>query len=105
MRRAGAWSVGLAAIAAACSTVGDVSVRESKQSTTAPPVTISPDTVGAPGTLPGPDDLPLPGLLDPSDDVVPDDSAVRTGRLANGLRYYVRANGYPGASAELRLAI
>src|SRR5215210_5225170 len=45
----------------------------------------------------------LPGLLDPSDQPLPDDAAVRTGTLGNGLRYYVRHNERPGAKAELRL--
>ena len=47
----------------------------------------------------------LPGLLDPSDQPIPDDAAVRTGTLDNGLRYYVRHNERPGAKAELRLAV
>lgn len=33
------------------------------------------------------------------------DPAVRTGTLANGLRYYVRANSEPEGRAELRLAV
>ena len=33
------------------------------------------------------------------------DAAVRTGRLDNGLRYYVRENRQPRGRAELRLAI
>lgn len=60
--------------------------------------------------LDGPDaapraDVALPGLLDPSDAAIPDDPDVRTGTLANGLRYYVRHNEQPGGKAELRLAI
>jgi zinc protease len=47
----------------------------------------------------------LPGLVDATDDAIPNDSAVRTGTLANGLQYYVRQNGRPGAKADLRLAI
>ncbi|HEY9515709.1 MAG TPA: insulinase family protein, partial [Gemmatimonadaceae bacterium] len=33
------------------------------------------------------------------------DPALRTGTLANGLRYYVRANAMPAGRAELRLVI
>ena len=36
---------------------------------------------------------------------IPVDSAVRTGTLPNGLRYYVRQNGQPKARAELRLVV
>ena len=36
---------------------------------------------------------------------LPADSAVRTGVLPNGLRYYVRANRMPEKRAELRLAV
>jgi zinc protease len=36
---------------------------------------------------------------------LPLDPAVRTGRLANGLRYYVRANERPEKRAELRLIV
>ncbi|HEY3874534.1 MAG TPA: pitrilysin family protein, partial [Candidatus Kapabacteria bacterium] len=36
---------------------------------------------------------------------LPFDSAVRTGKLPNGLTYYVRHNGYPKQRAELRLVI
>lgn len=48
---------------------------------------------------------PLPGLLDTTDVAFPNDTAVRTGELANGLRYYVRYNDQPGTRASLRLAI
>lgn len=47
----------------------------------------------------------LPGLIDTSDEPIPDDGAVRTGVLDNGLTYYVRQNDNPGAKADLRLAI
>jgi len=36
---------------------------------------------------------------------VPLDPAVRTGRLSNGMRYFVRANGFPSKRAELRLVV
>ena len=36
---------------------------------------------------------------------MPIDAAVTTGALANGLRYYIRANAHPGQRAELRLAV
>ncbi|MGI8548376.1 MAG: M16 family metallopeptidase, partial [Gemmatimonadaceae bacterium] len=36
---------------------------------------------------------------------LPFDAAVQTGRFANGLRYYVRANHEPHARAELRLIV
>ena len=47
----------------------------------------------------------LPGLLDASDAAFPNDPAVRTGVLENGLTYYVRFNDQPGSRASLRLAI
>jgi zinc protease len=52
-----------------------------------------------------PDGPALPGLIDTSDDPIPNDAAVRTGTLANGLAYYVRENDNPGAKADMRLAI
>lgn len=52
-----------------------------------------------------PDYVPLPGLLDPSDELLADDPAVRTGQLDNGLKYYVRQNDRPGGKAQLWLAI
>lgn len=58
------------------------------------------ESVGASSA--GPD---LPGLIDTSDDPIPNDSAVRTGTLENGLVYYVRQNDNPGAKADMRLAI
>jgi zinc protease len=36
---------------------------------------------------------------------LPEDSAIRSGRLANGLTYYVLHNGYPAHRAELRLVV
>jgi zinc protease len=41
----------------------------------------------------------------PLDQLLPEDPAVRRGTLANGLRYYVRANGRPENRAELRLVV
>ncbi|MBX6330584.1 MAG: insulinase family protein, partial [Gemmatimonadaceae bacterium] len=38
-------------------------------------------------------------------ELLPVDTAVRTGRLANGLTYYIRHNGVPGKRAELRLVV
>lgn len=38
-------------------------------------------------------------------DLLPQDPAVRTGTLPNGLTYYIRANGKPEKRAELRLAV
>ncbi len=105
MRRTGAIVVVAASLLAACSSHAGVSV-----------VTDPSDRIETGGTgadVPGAidevrtpaDDLSLPGLLDASDEPVPDDDAVRTGTLANGLRYYVRANDNPGGKAELRLAV
>ena len=48
---------------------------------------------------------PLPGLIDDSNRRFPNDRAVRTGTLDNGLTYYVRFNDQPGTRASLRLAI
>ena len=41
----------------------------------------------------------------PLNTVIPVDRAITTGRYANGLRYYIRANGKPEQRAELRLAV
>ena len=41
----------------------------------------------------------------PTGDSLPFDSAVTTGTLPNGVRYYVRSNGEPEHRAELRLVI
>ena len=54
--------------------------------------------------------LPLAGLLQPGSaraqgDLIPLDSAVRTGTLPNGLRYYIRRNARPEKRLELRLVI
>ncbi|HYX81895.1 MAG TPA: insulinase family protein, partial [Gemmatimonadales bacterium] len=40
-----------------------------------------------------------------SEDAIPFDSAVRTGTLPNGLKYYVRRNGRPANRVLLRLAV
>ena len=40
-----------------------------------------------------------------SEDLIPNDPAVRTGELGNGLTYYVRANDKPAGMAELRLVV
>src|SRR5215218_7601645 len=37
--------------------------------------------------------------------VLPVDPAVRTGQLANGLKYYVRHNGRPANRVSMRLAV
>jgi zinc protease len=47
---------------------------------------------------------PLPALPDPAMPLPPD-TAVASGVLPNGLRYYVRANRKPANRAELRLAV
>ena len=54
--------------------------------------------------------LPLAGAMRPGaagaqGDLIPLDSAVRTGTLPNGLRYYIRQNGRPEKRLELRLVI
>ncbi|HEU4642498.1 MAG TPA: pitrilysin family protein, partial [Gemmatimonadaceae bacterium] len=41
----------------------------------------------------------------PADRPLPDNPAVRSGRLPNGLTYYVLPNGYPAHRAELRLVV
>jgi zinc protease len=53
--------------------------------------------VGAPGT-PAAEDAPLSAL-------VPVDSRITVGTLANGLRYYIRQNTRPAGRAELRLVV
>jgi zinc protease len=42
---------------------------------------------------------------DPLTQVIAVDPQIRTGRLANGLQYFVRANGQPRGRAELRLVV
>jgi zinc protease len=54
--------------------------------------------------------LPLAASLGPGEamaqsDLIPLDSAVRTGTLPNGLRYYIRRNPRPEKRLELRLVI
>jgi zinc protease len=54
--------------------------------------------------------LPVAGLLPggsavAQSDLIPLDSAVRTGTLPNGLRYYIRRNAKPEKRLELRLVI
>jgi len=52
--------------------------------------------------------LPLAAAMQPAGaqgDLIPLDSAVRTGTLPNGLRYYVRRNVKPEKRLELRLVI
>src|SRR5688572_8718539 len=52
--------------------------------------------------------LPLAAAIQPADaqaDLIPLDSAVRTGTLPNGLRYYIRRNVKPEKRLELRLVI
>ena len=110
MRRVAIGLVSLGVLAAACSFEGGVDVD------TEPPPDGRPDAIEGDAAAGGdggavvatPDDdgvVALPGLLDPSNEVLPDDPAVRTGTLANGLRYYIRANDNPGGKAELRLAV
>ena len=47
----------------------------------------------------------LPDVAVAQGDLIPLDSAVRTGTLANGLRYYIRKNARPEKRLELRLVI
>lgn len=46
-----------------------------------------------------------PPTIRPLGAVIPADAGVRTGQLANGLRYFVRANKAPKQRAELRLVV
>lgn len=101
-------------VLAACSSGGDRSTVSDTTTATVESV-VSPSGDGAAGvtTLPADDSTTdssalepeLPGLLDDSNEKIPDDVAVRTGTLDNGLRYYVRDNDNPGGKASLRLAI
>ena len=61
------------------------------------------DPAGTDGADPGAPELP--GLIDATDEAIPNDEAVRTGVLDNGLTYYVRENDNPGSKADVRLAI
>ena len=49
--------------------------------------------------------LLLPAMLVAAEETVPLDPAVRTGRLPNGLTYYIRQNTKPEKRLELRLAV
>ena len=53
---------------------------------------------------PGPD-IPAGIAPDPDPTPLPVDDAVRIGRLANGLTYYVRSNQAPGSALAVRLAV
>ncbi len=104
MLRATAIAVIAATVLVACTSDGDRD--NATTSTTAgdaeePPTSAAFEAADAP--VPG--RVPLPGLLDMTDERLPDDPAVRTGTLGNGLRYYVRNNDNPGGKAELRLAV
>lgn len=46
-----------------------------------------------------------PSAAQTRDDLIPLDSAVRTGTLPNGLRYYIRRNARPEQRLELRLVV
>jgi len=48
---------------------------------------------------------PRPAATAPLTEKIPVDQRITTGRFANGLRYYIRANGKPEDRAELRLAV
>ncbi|MFW2335026.1 M16 family metallopeptidase [Ilumatobacter sp.] len=112
MRRRGGWWLVLGLLLWSCSAGGvrTASETSSDDGTSASDSSDSNDVVSRsdgtttadPAGVTGP---PLPGLLDLSDEPVPNDGAVRTGTLANGLVYYVRQNDNPGAKADLRLAI
>ena len=95
----------LAVVAAACTSGGGVSVTT--DGSLPIDVSTSSGTAVVTGNSVGDDGAPvaLPGLLDTTDDPIPNDPAVRTGTLDNGLRYFVRANDNPGGKAELRLAV
>ncbi len=113
-RRGGVLLVTMAMVAtmpAACSSGGDDATPTTTDGRAADPLESSSDgsegrpdpntdQVGA-----SPDGAELPGLVDASDEPIPDDDAVRTGTLDNGLVYYVRENDNPGAKADMRLAI
>jgi zinc protease len=96
--------------AAPLTTGGDPGTNTSTAPTSTSDTPATPDSVddtSPVATTPVPDDDPveLPGLLDASDDPIPNDDDVRTGRLDNGMVYYLRENDNPGAKADLRLAV
>ncbi len=115
MRRRSGWLLVFGLLAVSCSWVRDdaASLLDSEPvsdgtsvSTTVEPAEIGttsePAADGASTRQNGP---LLPGLIDLSDDPIPNDDAVRTGTLENGLDFYVRRNDNPGGKADLRLAI
>jgi zinc protease len=71
-------------------------VATSSTTTGAPPSTVPPTQVVEQTTT---------TVVAPVAEPLPVDSAVRTGSLDNGLRYYIRSNNRPGAQVSLRLAI
>ncbi len=116
MRRRGGWLIVFGLLSASCSWTGDDAASllepdtvvdgdaapETSEPTTEGGVTAEPNVDPATAWPAGPS---LPGLLDSSDEPIPNDGAVRTGMLANGLVYYVRRNDNPGGKADLRLAV
>lgn len=69
------------------------------------PGTIDTDSDGTPIDRPDDEFVALPGLIDTTSDQIPNDDAVLSGVLDNGMHYYVRENDNPGAKADLRLAV
>src|SRR5262245_48350309 len=106
-------------VLAACSSGDDVSDESAAPTKSAPSDTTTDETsaletddsaTATSPTTPASGDgtaesVALPGLIDPSDEQITTDDAVRTGTLDNGLQCYVRHNESPGGKASLRLAI
>jgi len=69
--------------------------------TTAPVVTDTTTIVKEPHF----DPMPPPPPIAVASPLIPMDDRVRTGQLANGLKYFIQKNGKPENRAELRLAI
>src|SRR5262245_51043965 len=106
-------------VLAACSSGDDVSDESAAPTKSAPSETTTDETSAlesddsstvtsptTPSTGDASDEtVALPGLIDPSDETITNDDAVRTGTLDNGLQYYVRHNESPGGKASLRLSI
>lgn len=123
MRRRGGMLLVCAVVVAACSSGGDGATpaatvadrpadatddteRSAETERDRPATTDSdPDPDPDAGTDPRPAGPALPGLVDTTDQPIPNDAAVRSGVLGNGLTYYVRANDNPGSKADVRLAV
>jgi zinc protease len=98
LRRLAAAGVVVAALLQACTADPGVEVKDESAPSTTPATSATPAPVDGSAPVTPPDPTGLPSLSDP-------DPAVVVGELANGLRYFIRANDNPGGRVEMRLAV